>query len=93
MATVFLGSFADDTIRFEADFNDGNKRITTVRCINASGSNARVTLIDPADDTIVAQVTMPGGTTQYNVAGQAVTVEEDGEVIVPYIVRLDFPVP
>jgi hypothetical protein len=93
MGTVRLGSFSNDAIVFEADYNDANKKVRSVRCINNSDSNGRITLIDPSDKTIVAQVTFLGGTTSYNVAGQAVTVNADGSVDIPYDVRLDHPIP
>ncbi|MCA1807744.1 MAG: hypothetical protein LC687_07850 [Actinobacteria bacterium] len=93
MGTIRLGSFVDGAIEFFAEYNDGNKRVKNVSCVNNSGGNGRITVIEPSDKSIVAQVTFLGGTTSYNISGNSVTVNADGSVDIPYEIRLDHPVP
>ena len=94
MGVIQLGSFRDNDgteLRFEADYNDGNRRVTRVRAINGTTKSARVTLLEP-DGTIVAQrVFIPNSTTVENVAGNQITVTSEG-VDMPYNTFIQFPV-
>lgn len=93
MGVIALGSFGPNgEVKFEADFNDTNRRITRIRCINQGSGSARVTLLEPAGNTIVAQtVFLPNSTTQFNVSGQQVIVGPEG-VDIPYNTRIQYPV-
>lgn len=93
MATVEIASFANGAVVFQYDYHDGNKRILRVRCINNGAYNARGTLLE-ADGTIVAQATfLAGMTTQYNVAGSQILVDEYGDPVMPYRTNFEYPAP
>ena len=92
VSTIQPAQMAGGAVTFEADYNDGNKRITKVRCINNGTANARATVIDRADNTIVAQTTfLAGQTTQINLAGQAVTFDEFNDPSFPYRTMFEYP--
>ena len=94
MATIRLGSFQGDTVIFEADYHDGNKRVMAVRCINNGSANARGTLLEQADSSIVGQATFLPGTTQINIPqGKTVTIDAVMGATMPYELRLEYPVP
>jgi hypothetical protein len=94
MATIRLAAFSNNTVIFEADYHDGNRRVTRVRCINGGSHNARGTVTD-TDGTIVAQATfLAGQTTQYNIPqGKTVTIDEYGDEDFPYITNFEYPSP
>lgn len=92
MPTVELARFAEGAVRVECDYSAGNRRVTAVRCVNNGTGNLRATLLNP-DNSIAHQTTFLSGTTQLNVAGQQVTLDAEGYPQMPYIVRLDYPVP
>ena len=94
VATIQLAQFDNERVTFQADYNDGNKRITRVRCINNGLYNARATVIDKTDSSIVAQVTFPAGQTLvYNIAGQQVTFDEFNDPSFPYRTMFEYPAP
>lgn len=91
MGTLVVGSFANEQIVFEVDYNDANLRVSTLRCVNNGDMNARGTLIEPEDGSIVAQAIFVPGTTQLAVAGNKVKVLPNGTLAIPYETRLEYP--
>lgn len=91
MATVTLVRYEEGAVELQADYHDGNRRVTAVRCINNGSGNLRATLVDPTDQSVAHQVTFLSGTTQINIPqGRTVTIV-DGWPEMPYTLRTEYP--
>ncbi len=93
MGTIRLSSFGGDAVVFEADYDDITQRVTKVRCINKSGYQAQLTLIDSTRTTVAKVEYLKGQTTINNVVGQQVIVSPKGQIAMPYNVKLSYPAP
>ena len=92
MATVTLASFANETVRFEIDYDDASLRITTFRGINGGDQNARGTLYAPGGQIISQQVFVAGETLYVPIGGNRKVVIKDGEPWSPFSTRFEYPI-